>query len=45
MKIIKYVFAAVAVVAMALKEYLDDTHDVESGTITIIPKFTKWTRI
>ena len=34
-----------AVVAMALKEYLDDTHDTESGTITIIPKFTKWTRI
>ncbi len=34
-----------AVVAMALKEYLDDTHDTESGVITLIPKFTKWTRI
>ncbi len=34
-----------AVISMALKEYLDDTHDTESGVITLIPKFTKWTRI
>jgi Na+-transporting methylmalonyl-CoA/oxaloacetate decarboxylase gamma subunit len=35
----------IAVISMAIKEYLDDTHDVESGIITIMPKEnTKWTR-
>ena len=35
----------VAVISMALKEYLDNTHDIESGIVTIIPKHTKWTRV
>ena len=35
----------VAVISMAIKEYLDDIHDHESGIITISPKYTKWTRI
>ena len=35
----------VAVISMAIKEYLDDIHDTESGIITITPKQTKWTRI
>ena len=35
----------VAVISMAIKEYLDDIHDNESGIITIAPKQTKWTRI
>ena len=35
----------VAVISMALKEYLDDIHDQESGIITISPKQTKWTRV
>lgn len=34
-----------AVIAMALKQYQDDVHDVESGIITIMPKATKWTRV
>ncbi len=35
----------IAVISMAIKEFLDDTHDVESGIITITPKEnTKWTR-
>jgi Na+-transporting methylmalonyl-CoA/oxaloacetate decarboxylase gamma subunit len=34
-----------AVIAMALKQYQDDVHDVESGIITITPKHSKWTRI
>lgn len=35
----------IAVISMAIKEYLDDSHDVESGIITIMPKEnTKWTR-
>lgn len=34
-----------AVIAMALKQYQDDVHDVESGIITITPKSTKWTRV
>ena len=32
----------VAVIAMALKEYQDNVHDVESGVITIKPKNTDW---
>ena len=32
----------IAVIAMALKEYQDDVHDVESGIITIKPKNTDW---
>ncbi|MBR4390332.1 MAG: OadG family protein [Prevotella sp.] len=35
----------IAVISMALKQYMDDVHDVESGIITIRPKQTKWTRI
>lgn len=35
----------VAVISMAIKEYLDDIHDHESDIITIIPKATKWTRV
>ena len=31
-----------AVIAMALKEYQDNVHDVESGVITIKPKNTDW---
>lgn len=32
----------IAVIAMALKEYQDNVHDVESGIITIKPKNTEW---
>ena len=35
----------IAVISMALKQYQDDVHDVESGIITIQPKRTKWTRV
>ncbi len=35
----------IAVISMALKQYMDDVHDVESGVITIRPKQTKWTRV
>ena len=31
-----------AVIAMALKEYLDNIHDEESGIITIRPHHTRW---
>ncbi len=31
-----------AVIAMALKQYQDEVHDVESGVITIKPKHTDW---
>lgn len=31
-----------AVIAMALKEYIENVHDVESGVITIKPKSTEW---
>ena len=31
-----------AVIGMALKQYEDDVHDVESGIITIKPKDTEW---
>ena len=32
----------IAVIGMALKQYLDNVHDVESGVITIKPKDTDW---
>ena len=35
----------VAVISMALRQYLEHMHDEESGIITLIPKTTKWTRI
>ena len=31
-----------AVIGMALKQYEDDVHDVESGIITIKPRETGW---
>lgn len=31
-----------AVIGMALKQYEDNVHDVESGIITIRPKDTGW---
>lgn len=31
-----------AVIGMALRQYEDDVHDVESGVITIMPKDTDW---
>ena len=33
----------IAVISMALKQYLDDVHDVESGIITIKSHHTTWT--
>ena len=32
----------IAVISMALKQYQDNVHDVESGVITIMPKSTGW---
>ncbi|MDE5986341.1 MAG: OadG family protein [Prevotella sp.] len=32
----------IAVIAMAIKQYEDDVHDVESGIISIKPKSTSW---
>lgn len=32
----------IAVISMALKQYQDNVHDVESGIITITPKHTEW---
>lgn len=32
----------IAVISMALKQYQDDVHDMESGVITIKPKHTDW---
>ncbi len=32
----------IAVISMALKQYFDNVHDVESGVITIKPKNTEW---
>lgn len=32
----------IAVIAMALKQHLDNVHDVESGILTINPKRTSW---
>ena len=34
----------IAVISMALKQYQDDVHDVESGIITIKPHHTMWNR-
>ena len=34
----------IAVIAMAMKEYLDNIHDEESGIITIKAKHSNWTR-
>ena len=34
----------IAVIAMAMKEYLDNIHDEESGIITIRAKHSNWTR-
>ncbi len=34
----------VAVIAMALRQYEDDVHDVESGVITIRPKQSPWSK-
>lgn len=31
-----------AVISLALQEYLEDVHDVEPGIITIKPKQTRW---
>ena len=35
----------IAVIAMALKQYADDVHDVESGLITIKPRHTSWSAL
>ena len=32
----------IAVIAMALKQYQDDVHDVESGVLTIKPRQSAW---
>ena len=32
----------IAVISMALKQYLDDVHDVESGILTIKPAHSSW---
>ena len=32
----------IAVIAMAMKQYLDDMHDVESGLLTIKPHASAW---
>lgn len=32
----------IAVISMALKQYLDDVHDIESGVLTIKPKTSAW---
>lgn len=32
----------IAVISLALKQYLDDVHDIESGTISIKPHNTEW---
>ena len=32
----------IAVISLALKEYLEDVHDIEPGIITIKPKQTRW---
>lgn len=34
-----------AVIAMAIKQYEDDTHDIESGIITIKPKHSHWNNL
>ena len=35
----------ISVIAMALKQYEDDVHDVESGIITIKPRNTNWNNL
>ena len=35
----------IAVISMALKQYQDDVHDVESGIITIKPRQTNWNNL
>lgn len=35
----------IAVISMALKQYLDDVHDVESGVITIKPRQKTWANL
>lgn len=35
----------IAVIAMAIKQYQDDVHDVESGIISIKPKHTNWNNL
>lgn len=35
----------IAVISMALKQYLDDVHDVESGIISIKPRRSAWTNV
>ena len=35
----------IAVIAMALKQYQDDVHDVESGVISIKPRNTGWNNL
>ena len=35
----------IAVIAMALKQYADDVHDIESGIITIKPRQTTWSAL
>ena len=32
----------IAVISLALKQYLDDVHDIESGIISIKPHNTEW---
>lgn len=32
----------IAVISMAIKQYIDDVHDVESGVLTIKPHNTTW---
>lgn len=35
----------IAVISMALKQYQDDVHDVESGIISITPRNTNWNNL
>lgn len=35
----------IAVISMALKQYIDDVHDTESGVITIKPHKTSWSSL
>lgn len=35
----------ISVIALAIKQYLDDVHDVESGIITIKPRHTSWNNL
>ena len=42
MLIIGFLLIIPSVIGMALSQYEDDVHDVESGVITIQPKPTRW---